>query len=47
MATSPKHTAITNSPIIRSLSTGKILDTKGEINAPITLANANKYTPSF
>ena len=47
IATSPKNTAITNSPIMRSLSTGKIFDPKGDIIAPITLARANKYTPIF
>jgi hypothetical protein len=47
MATSPKNTAITNSPTIKSLSTDKIFDPNGEMIAPITLANASKYTPIF
>jgi hypothetical protein len=47
IATSPKNTAMTNSPVIRSLSTGKIFDPKGDIIAPTTLAKAKRYTPIF
>ena len=47
MATSPKNIAITNSPIMRSLSTDKIFDPNGEMIAPITFASASKYTPIF